>query len=130
MKTTIERFEDLIAWRKARALVSAIYRASGTGPWARDFSLRNQIRDAAISVPSNIAEGFERYRPREFHQFLSISKASCAEVRSDLYLARDLDYIDDTAFQALLGQAFEAGRVIGGLRSSVERQLPDKTSKP
>jgi four helix bundle protein len=126
MKTTIERFEDLLAWRQARALVGTIYRASGTGPWARDYSLRNQIRDAAISVPSNIAEGFERYRPREFHQFLSISKASCAEVRSDLYLARDLDYIDDTALNALLGQASEAGRIIGSLRSSVARQFPDR----
>ncbi|HEY8131587.1 MAG TPA: four helix bundle protein [Thermoanaerobaculia bacterium] len=119
MKDKIRRFEDLIAWQKARALASTIYRTARERPFSRDFPLRNQICSAAGSVPSNIAEGFERNRLTEFHQFLSIAKASCAEVRSQLYVAFDVGYIDDRRLDSLLRQAEEVGRVIGGLRKSV-----------
>jgi four helix bundle protein len=87
-----------------------------------DFTLRDQIRKAAISIPSNIAEGFERARTAEFHQFLSIAKASYAEVRTQIYIALDVEHIDGPASVALLSQAEEVGRVIGGLRSSVARR--------
>jgi len=119
----VERFEDLIAWQKARALTVAVYRASATGPLATDFALRQQLRKAAISVPANIAEGFERNRSREFHQFLSVAKASCAEVRTYLYLACDLGFIEERDRAALLDQAAETARVIGGLRRSVAKKL-------
>jgi four helix bundle protein len=119
MKDKIRRFEDLIAWQKARALAATIYRTARERPFSRDFSMRNQICSAAGSVPSNIAEGFERYRLTEFHQFLSISKASCAEVRSQLYVAFDVGYIDEVKLNSLLQQAEEVGRVIAGLRKSV-----------
>src|SRR6266542_1767594 len=79
MKEKIRRFEDLIAWQKARAFAREIYCISSHRPFSRDFPIRNQICGAALSVPSNIAEGFERDRLREFHQFLSIAKRSCAE---------------------------------------------------
>ena len=87
----IERFEDLIAWQKARELTAHIYQITSFGEFARDFGLRDQIRRASVSIMSNIAEGFERFNPNEFHPFLSISKASCGEVRSQLYVATDIN---------------------------------------
>jgi len=119
MSKKVERFEDLIAWQKARVLVREIYRASSRRPFSRDFALSNQIRRAAISVPSNIAEGFERSRRTEFHQFLSVAKASCGEVRTQLYIACDIGYIDDDTLWTLLGAAEEVGRIIGGLRAKI-----------
>ena len=98
MSKKIEGFEDLLAWQKARALTALIYRITGERALARDFGLRNQIRRTAVSVMSNIAEGFERGRPAEFHQFLSIAKASCAELRSQLYVALDAGYINEALF--------------------------------
>lgn len=123
MKEKVSRFEDLIAWQKARALAGAIYRVTARPRFNRDFTMRGQICGAALSVPSNIAEGFERDRPREFHQFLSIAKASCAEVRSDRYIAFDVGYIDERELSSLLTQGEEVGRIVGALRRSVESQL-------
>ncbi len=80
--TRVEHFEDLVAWQKARLLTRTIYRLSTDGRFSRDFGLAGQIQRSAVSVMSNIAEGFERFRPAEFHQFLSIAKGSCAELRS------------------------------------------------
>jgi four helix bundle protein len=117
----IERFEDLIAWQKARALTAEIYRVTNQNDFGRDFGLRDQIRRAAVSVMSNVAEGFERNRPAEFHQFLSVAKASCGEVRSQLYVALDAGYLDLCAFEALRSQAEEVSRITGGLRASVAR---------
>ncbi len=122
MSDRIERFEDLIAWQKARLLTGEIYKVSVGGDFGRDFGLKNQIQRAAVSVMSNLAEGFERARPSEFHQFLSISKASCAELRSQLYVAFDVGYIEEKQFRRLLSQAEEVGRIIGGLRVAVERK--------
>src|SRR5712691_4915700 len=118
----IKRFEDIRAWQKARVLTATIYRESEVGTFARDFPLRDQIRDAAISTQSNIAEGFDRNRPREFHQFLSISKASCAEVRSHLYTAFDVGHIDDEKLHSLMRQADDVARDISALRTSIERR--------
>jgi four helix bundle protein len=123
MKEKISRFEDLIAWQKARALAGAIYKTAAKPPFDRDYSMKNQICSAALSVSSNIAEGFERDRLKEFHQFLSVAKASCAEVRSDLYVAFDIGYINEQQLATLLSQSREVGRVVGGLRSSIEAQL-------
>jgi four helix bundle protein len=125
MSGRIERFEDFIAWQKARKLASAVYRVTVTGSFAKDFGLKDQIRRAVVSIMSNIAEGFERGRPSEFHQFLSVAKASCAEVRSQLYVALDAGHLKRDAFGALLEQAEEVGRLIGGLRASVGRRRDD-----
>ena len=122
MGKRIERFEDLIAWQKARTLTGSIYRITNEGAFSRDFGLKDQIRNASVSAMSNIAEGFERFRPGEFHQFLSIAKGSCGEVRSQLYVALDARYITQPNFDGLMSQVFEVGNLLGGLRRSVERQ--------
>jgi four helix bundle protein len=118
----VRRFEDLIAWQKARQLTAKVYAVSARGGFARDYALRDQIRRAAVSVMSNIAEGFDRNRASEFHQFLSIAKGSCAELRSQLYVAYDANHIDRQSFEKLLCEAVEVAKVIGGLRSAVERR--------
>lgn len=116
----VSRFEDLIAWQKARLLAAEIYRLTGSSPIAKDYGLRDQIQRAAVSVMANIAEGFERGGNAEFHQFLVIAKASCAELRSHLYVALDTGYIDQQVFNETLAQAEEVGRLVGGLRASVK----------
>ncbi len=122
MKRKIERFEDLIAWQKARELTRAVYQVSRRGAFAKDFGLSGQIQRAAVSIMANIAEGFERGGRGEFHQFLSTAKASCAEVRSQLYVAFDVGYLDQAEFEHLLAQAEEVARIVGGLRVSVQKQ--------
>jgi four helix bundle protein len=115
----ITRFEELIAWQKARVMTREIYRVSGSGNFRQDFALKDQIRRAAVSVMSNIAEGFERGGRGELHQMLSIAKSSCGEVRSHLYVALDAGYLDEKAFSALQASADEVGKIVGGLRVSV-----------
>ena len=126
MKSKIERFEDLIAWQKARELTRAVYQVSRRGAFAKDFGLSGQIQRAAVSIMSNISEGFERGGRGEFHQFLSIAKASCAEVRSQLYVAFDVGYLNQDEFDHLLAQAEEVARIVGGLRVSVQKQRKAK----
>jgi four helix bundle protein len=121
VRERIENFEELIAWQKARVLTGEIYKATADGDFGRDFGLKNQIQRAAVSVMSNLAEGFERGRPAEFHQFLSVAKASCAELRSQLYVALDVGYLDQKQFENLIALAQEVGRIVGGLRAAVER---------
>jgi four helix bundle protein len=121
-KDKIERFEDLIAWQKARSLTYIVYQVTRQGAFARDFGLSNQIQRSAVSIMSNLAEGFERSGLGEFHQFLSTAKSSCAEVRSQLYVALDVGYLSQVEFEQLLAQAEEVGRIIGGLRAAIEKQ--------
>jgi four helix bundle protein len=121
MPDPVRCFEDLVAWKKARLLTAAIYRATNEGEFARDFKLRDQIRGAAVSVMSNSAEGYERYSPADFCNFLRIARASCAEVRSQLYVALDVGYLAEGCCRELQELAAEVGRVIGALRASVER---------
>jgi len=122
----VQKFEDLIAWQKSRELTRDIYQVTREGSFAKDFGLSGQIQRASVSIMSNIAEGFERGGRREFHQFLSTAKASCAEVRSQLYVALDIGYVDQPRFNRLLKQAEEVGRIIGGIRAAVARQFGTK----
>jgi four helix bundle protein len=122
----VRRFEELIAWQKARELTVEIYRVTRAGMFARDFGLRDQIRRAAVSVMSNIAEGFERHGTAEFHQFLVVAKGSCAEVRSQLYVARDVGYLPQQEFVRMLGMAEELARIVGGLRAALKESLNTK----
>ena len=124
----IQKFEEMQAWQKARELTAGIYELTRTGEFAKDYALRDQIRRAAISVMSNLAEGFERSSRQEFHQFLSIAKGSCAEVRSQLYTALDAGLIDPEEFSRAMACAKSVANLIGAFRSSVARSL--KPPKP
>ena len=122
----IEKFEDLIAWQKARELTREVYKLTRQEPFCRDFGLSNQIQRSAVSAMSNIAEGFERGSSSEFHQFIVIAKASCAEVRSQLYVALDIGYISNDQFHEINALALEVSRIVGGLRSSVHKAKTKK----
>jgi four helix bundle protein len=117
----IQRFEDIDSWQAGMELVNDIYRVSGQGAFANDFALRDQIRKAAVSIPSNIAEGFERNRRSEFIQFLRYAKGSAGEVRSQLYNARDQDYIDTETFQSLQSDVESVSRQIQGFIRHLRR---------
>ena len=111
---SLERFEDITAWQKARELSKAIYQVTRTGDFSRDFALKDQIRRAVVSIMSNIAEGFERGGDKEFRQFLAVAKGSAGEVKCQLYVALDAGFIDKAQFDELAALAMEVGRLLGG----------------
>jgi four helix bundle protein len=119
----ISRFEDLIAWQKARLLTAQIYEITQTKNFTSDRPFVSQIRRATVSIMSNVAEGHERANPREFQYFLLVAKGSCAEVRSQLYVALDAKFVNEQQFKTLLTLNEEVGRLIGGLRSSIIKRL-------
>jgi len=98
---TIERFEDIKAWQEGRKLARLVYDLTREGPISKDFGMRDQIRRAAVSVSSNIAEGFERSGNREFANFLWIAKGSSGETASQLYTLLDVGYITQEQFQSV-----------------------------
>jgi four helix bundle protein len=114
---TIERFEDLDAWKLARELTRGIYGITKNDPFVRDFGLRNQICRASVSTMSNIAEGFERDGRKEFISFLSMAKGSAGEVRSQLYPALDQNYLTPEEFRSAYDKAERLGRAVSGLIS-------------
>lgn len=110
----IERFEDIESWQKARELTRMVYEMTQEGAFARDFGLRDQIRRAAVSIMSNIAEGFGRGGNREFIQFMATAKGSASEVQAQLYVALDAGYITQEQFELLYGTVESTARLIGG----------------
>ncbi len=121
-----ERFEDLRAWQTARSLTNEVYALTKRKSFADDWALKDQIRRAAISVMSNISEGFEsRTRPR-FIDFLGRAKASAGEVRSQLVIAHDQDYLSDEAFSQINDLADKVSRQLYHLiRHLEQRDGPD-----
>ncbi len=110
----IERFEDIEAWKKARELTKIIYEVTSQGKIAADFSLRDQLRRASVSVMANIAEGFEREGNKEFRQFLATAKGSVGEVKALLYVALDAGLTSSEQVQQLMAMADEASRLLAG----------------
>ena len=110
----IEKFEDIVAWQKARELTREIYAHTKIGPFAKDFGLRDQIQRASVSTMANVAEGFDRGGDKEFIQFLSVSKGSCGEVKSHLYVALDQQYISPAQFSQLYNSSDDVGRLLSG----------------
>ena len=113
--STIQKFEDLEAWKLSREITKDIYKISSSGSFTKDYGLRDQIRRSSVSVMSNIAEGFERDGDKEFTQFLSIAKGSAGEARSQLYVALDQNYISETEFNLIYQKLTENSRIISGL---------------
>lgn len=118
---TFHSFTEIEAWQKARVLTSEIYSVSKKGAFAKDFELRAQIRSASISVMSNVAEGFDRNGTAEFIQFLAIAKGSVAEVASQLFVAKDQNYVTAEEFDKLIALTTETGRKIGALMNYLRR---------
>ncbi len=109
----IERFEDIVGWQKARKLVKAIYEITiQSKDFDKDYGLKDQIRRAAVSSMSNVAEGFGRHSDKEFANFLNFAHGSLAEVQSQLYVAIDLNYIDKNEFDIAYNLADETSRLL------------------
>ena len=115
-------FEQIVSWKKARELNKEIYRITGHVDFERDFALKDQIRRASISVSSNIAEGHGRKTDKEFIYFLNVAKASCYEVKSQLYLAMDIGYLDEDSFKKVYEICDEISKTIYGLIKHLERK--------
>ena len=110
-----ESFEEIISWQKSRLLNKRIYEITSKEKFKTDFELIKQLRKASISITSNIAEGFERNTDKEFIYFLYVAKASSAEIRSQLYLALDLEYITIREHEELFSEVSEITKLISGL---------------
>jgi len=119
---SVRRFEDLVVWQKARVLTNEIYKITKKPEFSKDLGLKDQIQRASVSIMSNIAEGFERGPKEEFIQFLYISRGSCGEVRTQLYVAKDQNYITEEEFQKLQKLAVEVSRLIYHLIESVKTE--------
>jgi four helix bundle protein len=117
---TFSRFEDIIAWQKARVLCKTIHGFTLKKPFYRDFKLVSQIKGSSGSAMDNIAEGFERGGNKEFSQFLSISKGSAGETRSQLYRALDNGYITEEEFNEAYMVADEVGKLTGALMNHLK----------
>jgi four helix bundle protein len=124
---TITRFEEIEAWQTARELTRSVYALSNQGSFARDFGLRDQMRRAAVSAMSNIAEGFESRTQALFIDFLGRAKASAGEVRAQSYVALDAGYQSQSQFDTLFDQADKCSRQISRFMTYLESQ-PSKRS--
>ena len=124
----VQKVEDLIAWQKAEALAELVYSACRSGELARDFGLRDQMQRAAVSVMSNIAEGFERKTTTDFSHFLYIAKGSLGELKSQLFLAARLKLIPPAVFGPTYSLADETGKVSSGLISSLTQNQENLTT--
>ncbi len=123
MMALIERFEDIRAWQEARVLVREIYKMTKQGDFARDFGLKDQIQRAAVSVMTNIAEGFDDESKAEFARFLGYSRRSAVEVQSLLYAALDAGYIDQAKFTELYEQTKKTKALVGAFRHSLKKRV-------
>lgn len=124
----IDRFEDLVAWQQARELTREVYSVSSKGSLKHDFGLRDQLRRAAVSVMSNLAEGFERVGFGEKVQFMNVARTSCAEVKSLLYICLDNEYLESPVVRALQSQCSRISRLTSGLIRSVGRKRSESDS--
>jgi four helix bundle protein len=118
-----ESYRDLIAWQKGMALVTEVYRSTETFPHREMYGLTAQVRKAALSVPSNIAEGKGRQTKRDYVQFLYRARGSIYETQTQLEVAKNLGFLGIEHYEHLCDQAAEAGRVLNGLIRNVEVQI-------
>ena len=112
---TFKSFEDIEAWKLGHKIAVQLYRLTNESDLKRDFALRDQMRRCAISITSNIAEGFARQGDKEFAYFLNVAKASSVELRSQLILAKDLEYISYEVYDELNRELISVGKMTGGL---------------
>jgi len=121
----IERFEDLEVWQLARSLVKSVYKFTQKGNFSRDSGVKGQVQRSAVSIMSNIAEGFERKSKKEFIHFLYTAKGSCGELRSQLYIALDLNYLNQEEFQGLYQLSEKISKSLAGFIKYLKSRLED-----
>ena len=120
-KKKIETFEDLLVWQKSMEIVKQIYLISTDSNLCKDFALRDQLRRAALSIPSNIAEGFERYSKKEYLNFLNFAKGSAGELRSLLLVASEIGYLDPIKHNELRNSILEISRYLSNHIKSLRK---------
>jgi four helix bundle protein len=118
----VTRFEDLIGWQKSRTLFKKTHDITSKPPLLKDFPLRDQMRRAALSVMSNIAEGFDKGGDKEFVQLLFVAKGSCSELKSQLQAANEIGYLNQDDFQELWNLAEEISRILQGLIKAIKKR--------
>lgn len=118
----VRSYRDLIAWQKSIDLVTEIYRCTQTFPKSETYGLMSQLRRAAVSVPSNIAEGHARLTTGEFRQFLGHALGSLMEIETQVLISERLGYLDATESKRLLVRTTEAGKIVRGLIQSISRK--------
>lgn len=114
---TINKYEDLEVWKMSMDLCLEVYNATNQEKFSKDFGLKDQIRRCSVSIPSNIAEGFERDSTNQFLYFLTIAKGSAGELRTQLIIARRLNYIESDQFQILVNKCIETEKQLGGFKN-------------
>jgi len=122
MDKNFKRIEDIEVWKRGCRLAVEIYRLSGKDALSKDWGLKDQMQRSAVSIPSNIAEGFERDSDAEFRRFLYIAKGSCGELRTQIYIAQALDYIDKPETQEIIQECVEISSMLHGLIISIQRR--------
>ena len=125
----MESYRELVVWRKAVDLVSEIYALTKALPESERFGLTSQLRRAAVSVPSVLAEGHARSSTREFMRYVSMSMGSLAEMETQLVIAGNLGFLEESSIASVLGSCSEVGRMLRGLRKSLESR-PDVQNRP
>ena len=122
-----QSFEDLEVWQRGCRLAVAVFKAFAT---CRNLTMQDQVQRASLSVPSNVAEGYERNSNREFVRFLNIAKGSCGELRTQLYISRKLDFLKKADFDYLVTEAKEISAMLHGLSRAVSKRSPaDATAR-
>lgn len=118
---SFKKFEDILAWQKARQSTKLVYEITAEGQFAKDFGLRDQIRRSCVSIMANIAEGYGRRSDKEFSNFLNIAHGSIAETQSHLYIAVDLSYLTQNEFQKIYVLLDEVSRMIMSLTQHLRK---------
>ncbi len=114
------RFEDLEVWRRSLALSCSVYKAFNL---SKEYGLKDQITRSSLSIPSNIAEGYERITAKDCIKFLSYAKGSCGELRTQLYIAREINELSQDCANAWIAETEQLSKMIGGLMKSISRTI-------
>jgi len=126
---SISKFEDIVAWQRAREIVKDIYKLTGSQGFHHDFTLRDQMRRSALSIMANIAEGFHRWNRKDFLRFLQMSLASACETRSHCHVALDLGYISNSEFENMTNSLDDTVRLITALMNALRKKESDTQNK-
>lgn len=119
-KSKIQKFEDLIVWQKALSVSKVIFTLTGKTPLSREYALKDQLQRSSLSIISNIAEGFGRHSKPDFRHFLSIANGSANELRAQIHLIKELEYLDPSHADELIGLCVDISKMTKALRNSIK----------